>query len=75
MELGQDLKSYCNHSKAICTHICETFDGCFSLRSVPFIGQRLCRNQFKFSALFTRDEILEHKPFQTLLKNLGPVLY
>lgn len=42
MELGQDLKSHCNHLKAICTYVCETFDGCFSLRSVPFISQRHC---------------------------------
>lgn len=34
----------------------------------------LCRNQLKFNALFTRDEILAYKLLQTLLNNLGPVL-
>lgn len=38
-------------------------------------SKTLCRNQLKLSALFTRDEILEYKPLQTLLKKLGPVLY
>ena len=38
-------------------------------------SKTLYRNQLKLSSLFTRDEILEYKLLQILLKNLGSVLY
>lgn len=75
MELGQDLKSHCNHAYDVYAYICESFDGCFLFGKCLFHQLKtLCRNQLKLSALFTRDEILAYKPLQTLLKNLGPVL-